>query len=637
MKKFFRKLCAALLTVLLITSAAYVPGVTVSAEEEVFILPQSVDNSTSPYFPEIGNQGSMGSCTSWAHVYYSFTYAINKSRGIKTTPENTYSPQWSYNLTSNGEGEGSTSADIEWFLEKQGAVPLSMVPYKEDPVTWCSDLDVWRESINNRLADTIKYKGFGERGAQITSPSDPKLTEVKTALAKGEILTFSTEIYSWVTTKLKSHKDAPGNESFVGEEAVKYLDGGEGSHAMTIVGYNDNIWVDINENNKVDSGEMGAFKIANSWGEGYANKGFCWVAYDAINKVSSVQGGFAGNRGRIFEGFKWITVKPYSEGAKIYVRFTLNTADRVQMNVDFASECNGIDESNKILRHSSYRHDGNRLSFDGTKNAIDGTFCYALDNVSPELCAENFNNYNFYANFEDTDADGKKLEVKNVEVVNEHTGKVYKMASEPFSVDGEKKTVTLKDAALSILIAILGIAMCYAFHHAEHLGKKWVPNAWLRIALGGAIIALLTFLVGDQRFNGAGMDMALEAVAGHADWYSFALKLLFTAVTLAAGFKGGEIVPTFCIGATFGCVVGPLLGLDPGISAAIGLVGLFCCATNSPLTAILLSMEMFGSTNLYMFAWVSVVCFVLSGHSSLYTSQIIRYHKTSTEGSHGRE
>ena len=198
-------------------------------------------------------------------------------------------------------------------------------------------------------------------------------------------------------------------------------------------------------------------------------------------------------------------------------------------------------------------------------------------------------------------------------------------------------TVTLKVAALSILIALLGIAMCYAFHHAEHLGKKWVPNAWLRIALGGCVIAALTFLVGDQRFNGAGMDMALNAVAGSADWYSFALKLLFTAVTLAAGFKGGEIVPTFCIGATFGCVIGPLLGLDGGVSAAIGLVGLFCCATNSPLTSILLSMEMFGSTNLYLFTWVCVITFVLSGHSSLYTSQIILYHKTSTEGSHGRD
>ena len=139
----------------------------------------------------------------------------------------------------------------------------------------------------------------------------------------------------------------------------------------------------------------------------------------------------------------------------------------------------------------------------------------------------------------------------------------------------------------------------------------------------------MTLLVGDHRFNGAGMDMALTAVEGHADWYSFAVKMLFTAVTLAAGFKGGEIVPTFCIGATFGCVLGGLLGLDPGIAAALGLVGLFCCATNSPVASIVLSIEMFGSANLYAFALVAVLCFVLSGNTGLYASQINQFDKAS--------
>jgi H+/Cl- antiporter ClcA len=138
---------------------------------------------------------------------------------------------------------------------------------------------------------------------------------------------------------------------------------------------------------------------------------------------------------------------------------------------------------------------------------------------------------------------------------------------------------------------------------------------------------MLTLLVGDHRFNGAGMDMALKAVEGEADWYAFALKMLFTAVTLAAGFKGGEIVPTFCIGATFGCVLGGFLGLDAGLAAAVGLVGLFCCATNSPLASIVLSVEMFGGTNLYLFALACVICFVLSGHSGLYASQIIQFSK----------
>lgn len=139
---------------------------------------------------------------------------------------------------------------------------------------------------------------------------------------------------------------------------------------------------------------------------------------------------------------------------------------------------------------------------------------------------------------------------------------------------------------------------------------------------------MLTLLVGDQRFNGAGMDMALAAVEGTADWYSFLLKMLFTAVTLAAGFKGGEIVPTFCIGATFGCLLGGLLGLEPGLAGALGLVGLFCRATNSPIASIILSIEMFGSTNVYLFALTCVIAFVISGNWGLYSSQIIQFSKS---------
>ena len=185
-----------------------------------------------------------------------------------------------------------------------------------------------------------------------------------------------------------------------------------------------------------------------------------------------------------------------------------------------------------------------------------------------------------------------------------------------------------KYALLAVLVAMLGIVMCTTFHKAEHLAAHKIQNPWIRIVLGGTVIACLTALVGDQRYNGAGMDMALAAVAGKADWFDFIMKLVFTAVTLAAGFKGGEIVPTFCIGATFGCVVGGLLGLDPGIAAALALVGLFCCATNAPLASIILSIEMFGSANVHLFAFVCVICFVLAIRVGLYGSQRIQMDHT---------
>ena len=189
-------------------------------------------------------------------------------------------------------------------------------------------------------------------------------------------------------------------------------------------------------------------------------------------------------------------------------------------------------------------------------------------------------------------------------------------------------TVNWQVLILAFLVGLLGIGMCWTFHKAEHFAAKRIPNVWLRIALGGALITVLTLLVGDHRYNGAGMDMALKAVGGQADWYDFAMKLIFTAVTLAAGFKGGEIVPTFCVGATFGWLTGSLLGLDPGFAAALGLVGLFCSVTNSPFASIMLSIEMFGGTNVTLFAFVCVITFVVSGNWGLYASQSIQFSKS---------
>ena len=189
-------------------------------------------------------------------------------------------------------------------------------------------------------------------------------------------------------------------------------------------------------------------------------------------------------------------------------------------------------------------------------------------------------------------------------------------------------TVNWQVLVLSISVGILGILMCWFLHEAEHFAAHKIPNPWIRIVVGGAILAALTLLVGDHRYNGAGMDMALNAVAGNAHWFDFLMKLLFTAITLSAGFKGGEIVPTFCVGATFGCLLGGLMGLDPGFAAALALVGLFCCVTNSPVASIFLSIEMFGGTNVYLFAFVCVVAFVISGNWSLYGSQLIQFSKS---------
>ena len=109
------------------------------------------------------------------------------------------------------------------------------------------------------------------------------------------------------------------------------------------------------------------------------------------------------------------------------------------------------------------------------------------------------------------------------------------------------------------------------------------------------------------------------------------VKLLFTAITLAAGFKGGEIVPTFFIGATFGCVMGPILGIESSFSAAIAMVAVFCGVVNCPLASIILSIEMFGSDGLLLFAIACAVSYLMSGSIGLYKGQKILYSKLTAD------
>ena len=186
----------------------------------------------------------------------------------------------------------------------------------------------------------------------------------------------------------------------------------------------------------------------------------------------------------------------------------------------------------------------------------------------------------------------------------------------------------LRVGVLAVLCALVSVLFCGVMHTAEHLMDRYFPNAWMRVAAGGFAVIALTYLCGTTDYNGAGMEVVTAAVEqGTAHPAAFLLKLLFTAVTLAAGFKGCEVVPSFFVGATFGCVVGPLLGLPAGASAAIGLVAVFCGATNCPLASTLLSIELFGDAGLLYFALACVISYMLSGYSGLYSSQTILYSK----------
>lgn len=180
---------------------------------------------------------------------------------------------------------------------------------------------------------------------------------------------------------------------------------------------------------------------------------------------------------------------------------------------------------------------------------------------------------------------------------------------------------------LAVVCALLSILFCVFMHQSARLYKKFFPNQYLRVVVGGILVILLTLLVGNRDYNGAGGQIIARAMTGEAVPWAFVLKMLFTALTLGAGYRGGEIVPTFFVGATFGCVFAPLLGLDPAFGAAIGMIALFCGVVNCPLASILLSVELFGSDAILFFALACAVSYLLSGKFSLYSSQKIVYSK----------
>ena len=186
-------------------------------------------------------------------------------------------------------------------------------------------------------------------------------------------------------------------------------------------------------------------------------------------------------------------------------------------------------------------------------------------------------------------------------------------------------------ALLAVGCALVSILFCRGLHITEHAAACWMKNGVVRAAVGGAVIVLATVLLGTTDYNGAGMDVIERAMTGQADSWAWLWKLAFTAVTIGCGFKGGEVVPSFFVGATFGCVFGGLLGLPPAFAAAVGLVAVFCGAVNCPIASVILSVELFGAGGMAYFAAACAISYLLSGYCGLYSSQTILYSKLKAE------
>ncbi|KXH81655.1 chloride channel protein [Chryseobacterium kwangjuense] len=184
---------------------------------------------------------------------------------------------------------------------------------------------------------------------------------------------------------------------------------------------------------------------------------------------------------------------------------------------------------------------------------------------------------------------------------------------------------------LPILYSILaGIAfgLCAAafskiIHWAGSVFKTHIKYPPLRPVIGGIILALAVFAMGTTRYIGLGIPIILESFEKQLPLYDFALKMIFTIVTLSAGFKGGEVTPLFFIGATLGSALSLFIPLPFGLLAGMGFVAVFAGATNTPLACMLMGIELFGAETGVYIAIACVVSYLLSGHNSIYTQQKI--------------
>lgn len=189
---------------------------------------------------------------------------------------------------------------------------------------------------------------------------------------------------------------------------------------------------------------------------------------------------------------------------------------------------------------------------------------------------------------------------------------------------------SIEISVLAILCALVSILFCVLLHKSEDLYKRFFTNPYIRVIAGGCIIIVLTLLVGNQDYNGTGINIIEHCINGTVRPEAFLLKMIFTALTLGAGYKGGEIVPSFFTGAAFGCLFGNLLGFSPTLCTVVGMTAVFCGVTNCPITSLLISFELFGYDGMPYFLLATALSYMLSGYFGLYRSQKIVYSKYKT-------
>lgn len=199
-------------------------------------------------------------------------------------------------------------------------------------------------------------------------------------------------------------------------------------------------------------------------------------------------------------------------------------------------------------------------------------------------------------------------------------------------------------AAFALILKIILAGACFGFaaflfsylvHHFKKLFNKFIKVKWLVPVAGGVIIILLSKVNGKPDYLGLGVEAAYPGAitipsafhVGGADTWSWLWKSIYTSITLASGFKGGEVTPLFYIGATLGNTLSVILNAPAGLFAALGFIAVFSGATNTPLACTIMGAELFGSEYLHFFAIACFVAYFCSGNSGIYSAQLLENDK----------
>jgi C1A family cysteine protease len=343
-------------------------------------LPTLVDNSKLKYFPPIRNQNQLGSCASFATTYTQFSYmaAFQRDLDIRDNNDNTnkYSPKWTYNMANGGTNEGSELGQNYRILQNHGACTWAEFPYDNNYLAWCLSTPAWQNALRVR-ADPVQYVW--------DVSTDAGLAHAKELITNGYVLIFGTYITSWLCQTVRDDPATADDDPEVGKSIGYWLNGTEGSHAMTIVGYNDAIWTDINGDGLVHPAEKGAFRVANSWGAAWEDQGFIWLAYDALRPVSAVPSGPSQGRVQALQNDALFVLTVRDAYAPLMTaEFTVNHAKRSQLKLALGTSDTSATVPSTSWTPAALQNQGGAYAFDGSSTAVDATFVLDFTDILVE-------------------------------------------------------------------------------------------------------------------------------------------------------------------------------------------------------------------------------------------------------------